>query len=119
MCDLRDCAVTGGAWWFLNPKSQIHTTKESLGNLIHSILWWSDFWLNALGEVYMLLYTSRLAARLPARIAALGKICRVFITVALFHFFLRTRWIPKQQGASACCPLHALHPPPGSLWPIR
>jgi hypothetical protein len=30
--------------------------------------------------------TSRLAARLPARIAALGKICRVFNTVAWFHF---------------------------------
>ena len=24
-------------------------------------------------------------------------------------FILRTRWIPKKQGASACCPLRALH----------
>ena len=47
--------------------------------------------------------TSRLAAGLPARIAAPGKTRRVFNTVALFYFFvLRTRWIPKEQGASAC-----------------
>ena len=32
--------------------------------------------------------TSRLAARLPARIAAPGKTRRVFNTVALFHFLL-------------------------------
>jgi len=30
--------------------------------------------------------TSRLAARLPARITALGKTCRVSNTVSLFHF---------------------------------
>jgi hypothetical protein len=42
---------------------------------------------------------SGLAARLPARNAALGKTRRVFDTAAFF--FVRTRWIPKQRGASS------------------
>ena len=40
----------------------------------------------ALAVVGLCFCTSRLAARLPARIAALGKTCLVFNTVALFHF---------------------------------
>ena len=42
--------------------------------------------LNPLAVKSICFCTSRLSARLPARIAALGKSCCVFNTVALFHF---------------------------------
>ena len=58
------------------------------------------FLLSALGGS-LCFCTSRLAARLPARIAALGKSAVSSIQWLCFIFILRTRWIPKQQGASA------------------
>ena len=66
--------------------------------------------------------TSRLAARLPARIAALGKTCRVFNTVALFHFLFYVHdGFPnsKVRALAVLCAHSTPSPlPPGSLWPM-
>ena len=63
----------------------------------------------ALGEVFMLLYFApcRPLAR-PHRRPRQNLPCLQYSGFVSF-FILRTRWIPKQQGASACCPLRALH----------
>ena len=64
-----------------------------------------------------MLCTSRLAARLPARIAALGKTCRVFNTVALFHFlfYVHDGFPNSKVRALADLCAHSTPPPPPRL----
>ena len=56
--------------------------------------------------------TSRLAARLPARITALGKTCRVFNTVALFHFLFYVHdGFPNSKVRALLSSARTPHPP--------
>ena len=57
--------------------------------------------------------TSRLASRLPARITALGKTCRVFNTVALFHFLFYVHdGFPNSKVRALLSSARTSHPPP-------
>jgi hypothetical protein len=64
-------------------KLLLKAAARKFDSLSPSVEWFIAKW-PSVKSIYFC--TSHLAARLPARIAAFGKTCRVFNTVALFHF---------------------------------